>query len=370
MKRTDNARRVGGGRWGPSASETAGRHLLPGPRLTERGVECAQAMFSAEKRETDYRSLASALNERDRAILTSLLEHKILTTEQLTALFFRSRRRCQHRMRELKDLELTSAFEPANEFGRGRLPDHHHLTETGSAVLARLHGVARSSLSWIPDEDYRDNRNLRHRIGVNAFFCALIEASRQAPGHCMHQWRPERRVRTPAGEIQPDGFGRYLHPGGAFEFYLEYDRGTEGPAALTTKLEGYLALHRGWGQGGGGFPNVLVLVPNPSREAFVAAALTAACGRRNAHDKGAPSMFSSTEELVTGRGILGALWLSLGDGGERIALLDLPARDASPYDPSRCLGRHWTEDGFRTWGRISPASAPPHFPTRLPRRRE
>jgi hypothetical protein len=91
---------------------------------------------------------------------------------------------------------------------------------------------------------------------------------------------------------------------------------------------------------------------------------------RNARGDGASWMFSSTEELVTELGILGALWRPLDDGGERLPLLDLPARNASPYDPSRCLGRYWTEDGPRTWARISPASAPPRFPTRLPRRRE
>jgi hypothetical protein len=70
------------------------------------------------------------------------------------------------------------------------------------------------------------------------------------------------------------------------------------------------------------------------------------------------------------RGILGALWRPLEDDGERLSLLHLPARDASPYDPGRCLGRYWTEDGPRTWARISPVSASPRFPTRLPRRRE
>jgi hypothetical protein len=255
VKRTDDPRRVGGARCEAGASETAGKRLLPGRRLTGRGVECAQTMFAAKReRETDHRALASSLDERDRSILTCLLEHKILTTDQLTALFFRSRRRCQNRMRELKGLDLTSGFEPANEFGRGRLPEHHYLSQTGVGVLAHLRGVAPSSLSWIPDEHYRDNRNLSHRTGVNAFFCALVEASRHEPGHCMHRWRPERRVRTPAGEIQPDGFGRYLHPGGAFEFYQEYDRGTEGPAALTSKLEGYLTLHGGWGKGAKGSP--------------------------------------------------------------------------------------------------------------------
>jgi hypothetical protein len=39
-----------------------------------------------------------------------------------------------------------------------------------------------------------------------------------------------------------------------------------GPAALTSKLKGYLFLHAGWPEAGEGFPNVLVLVPDRSRE--------------------------------------------------------------------------------------------------------
>jgi putative transposase len=76
---------------------------------------------------------------------------------------------------------------------------------------------------------------IAHRLGVNAFFCALAEASRTLQGHCLGTWRPEHWVRTKAAEIKPDGFGRYLHPGGACEFYLEYDRATEGRGALTLR---------------------------------------------------------------------------------------------------------------------------------------
>jgi hypothetical protein len=49
-----------------------------------------------------------------------------------------------------------------------------------------------------------------HRLGVNAFFCALAEASRALQGHCLATWRPEHWVRTKAAEVKPDGFGRYL----------------------------------------------------------------------------------------------------------------------------------------------------------------
>jgi hypothetical protein len=51
-------------------------------------------MVRAERNE--HRARASAIDERDVQVLLLLLEHKILTTHQITSLCFRSLRRCQH----------------------------------------------------------------------------------------------------------------------------------------------------------------------------------------------------------------------------------------------------------------------------------
>jgi hypothetical protein len=318
-------------------------------------------MSSAEKK-IEVRALASSLDERDHAILHGLLEHKILTTHQLRVLFFRSLRRCQHRLKELKDLGIINSFPPAQEFGKGRLPDHYFLTSLGRSVMAHLERVPKDDLPWIPDEGYRDNRNLRHRMGVNAFFCSLAEASLRHKGHCLERWRPERKVRTKSGEVQPDGFGRYLHPGGACEFYLEYDRATEGITALAEKLRGYLRLAAGWGEGVQ-FPNVLVLVPTAGREAEVARAWTAAA-RGGSKGSTVPA-FVTNEDLLAVLGVLGPVWLRSGSQEDRLCLTELPATDAGPYDLSRCLGQYWTEGG--AWPRISPFSWAARFPPGEPR---
>ncbi|HEX6206955.1 MAG TPA: replication-relaxation family protein [Actinomycetota bacterium] len=302
------------------------------------------------------------MDARDVAILRALLEHKILTTSQLSILFFRSLRRCQQRLKDLTDLGLLGSFDPRRGFAAGRLPDHQFLTELGASVLAHRDGVPRGHLPWVPDESYADNRNLRHRMGVNAFFCALVEASRATDGHCLHRWAPERKVRTRAGEIQPDGFGRYLHPAGACQFYLEYDRGTEGPAALTRKLRSYLRFAGGWGEKAS-FPNLLVVVPISSREENVEEGLVAA-GRGSGRKADVP-LFIASERLLASLGVLGAVWRPPGEGDERLRLTELPAVDASLFDRTRCLGRAWTDPGARS--RISPLSAAPRFPTGHPR---
>ncbi len=198
-----------------------------------------------EQNET-YLSRASAIDERDHRVLLLLLEHKILTTHQISSLCFKSLRRCQHRMRELKDLGFVSSFQVGRGFGEGKAPACWHLTKPGLVEIADAKDVRTSDLPWVPDSSYRTSKMIAHRLGVNAFFCALAEASRAFQGHCLATWRPEHWGRTRAADIKPDGFGRYLHPGGACEFYFEYDRATEARGALTRKLEGYLRLAAGW----------------------------------------------------------------------------------------------------------------------------
>ena len=140
----------------------------------------------------------------------------------------------------------------------------------------------------------------------------------------MHTWRPEHWVRTRAAEVKPDGFGRYLHPGGACEFYLEYDRGTEAFGALSRKLEGYLRLAAGWTkeQELTGFPNLLIIVPEGVREGEVGSALRHAIGSLHVGGSLATSfpLYVASEEQLVELGVLGAAWKHLPTDGDRLSL--------------------------------------------------
>jgi len=300
------------------------------------------------------------------AILFSLLEHKVLTTDQIKSLYFRSLRRCQHRLKELRDLGLIASFTPKRGFGEGRPPDCLFLTKAGLSAIAEARGVRASDLPWIPDEGYRGSQNLAHRLGVNAFFCALIEASRAHEGHCLLTWRPERWVRTKAAEVKPDGFGRYLHPGGACEFYLEYDRGTEAFGALARKLEGYLRLAAGWTkeQDLSGFPNLLLIVPEGVRKGEVGSALRHAIGRLSVRTSLATSfpLYVASEDQLSELGVLGPVWRHLATDGDQVPLVDLPSKARDLHRSIRCFGRYWTDDDVGRRRRIAPASSPPRFP--------
>jgi hypothetical protein len=311
-----------------------------------------------------------SLDERDHAILLSLLEHKVLTTNQIKNLFFRSFRRCQHRMKELRDLGFVSSFTPGRGFGEGRPPACWFITKTGLAEIAEAKGVRASDLSWVPDHSYRSSQMLAHRLGVNAFFCALAEASSAHEGHCLHTWRPEHWVRTRAAEVKPDGFGRYLHPGGVCEFYLEYDRGTEA-GALGRKLEGYLRLAAGWTEEPDltGFPNLLFIVPEWVREGEVGSALRHAIGSLHVGGSVATSfpLHVASEDQLTELGVLGLVWKHLPTDGDRLSLVDLPTRPGDLYRATRCLGRYFTDADAGHRRRISPVSTTPRFRALPPR---
>jgi len=308
-------------------------------------------------------------DERDHALLLSLLEHKVLTTNQIKSLYFRSLRRCQHRMKELRDLGLVSSFTVGRGFGEGRPPACWYLAKPGLEEIADAKGVRASDLPWVPDHSYRQSRMLAHRLGVNAFFCALAEASRDLQGHCLATWRPEHWVRTRAAEVKPDGFGRYLHPGGACEFYLEYDRGTEAFGALSRKLEGYLRLAAGWTreQELPGFPNLLIIVPEGVREEDVGSALRRAIGGLHISGPLATSfpLYVASEDVLTEVGALGVEWKHLPTDGDLLSLVDLPARPRDLYPAARCLGSYFTDADARR--RISPVSATPRFAALPPR---
>ena len=309
------------------------------------------------------RSLLRGLGPRERAVLVAIFEHKVLLTEHLKAMFFGSLRRAQDRLRSLAQRGLIDTWYPPQPRGMGKASGHHTLTESGAQVVASLLGVARSELRYVVrnEEDREQDSYLAHRLGVNEFFCALIEAGRQNDGHGLAKWIPERTVRTADGWIRPDGFGVYLHPGGALDLYLEYDRGTETTRQLANKLAGYIGIARDWTeQGAEHFPCVLIVVPNHRRERVVAAAFAGALARFKRADKlaGLP-FFVTNEEMLSRWGVLGRVWAPLPKLDRRLAIIELPAKEGLDYDLSDCIGRCFTEDG---WARLMPLLRTPRFP--------
>ncbi len=314
--------------------------------------------------------IARRLTARDVAILYALYDHRVLLTEHVKVLFFGSLRRAQDSLKQLRALRLVTSWLPPQARGKGRAPGHHMLTEGGIQFVALRKGVARSELKWTPPDNPADApaTYLAHRIGVNAFFCALVDASMSLDGQGLAMWTPERTVRTPDGWIRPDGFGRLIHPAGTCDFYFEYDRGTESTTQLTDKLAGYMGVARDWTERGPEhFPNLLILCPDARRERAVTVAFRDAKARFSAAPKLARlPFFVASEDLVYERGVLGRIWASLPAIAERLSIIELPCQSGLDHPLSSCLGRYWRERRADHWARLHPLSRPPRFPPGRP----
>jgi hypothetical protein len=302
---------------------------------------------------------ARRLDDRQRAILRALYDYKVLLTLQIKILFFNTERTCQDELKKLADLGLVEREELTQQIGVGRAQPLWTLTESGIRVVAVMLRKPRSQIKWMPRNAWHESNGLlAHQLGINRFFVSLAEASLSHPGHGLHRWTPESYVRLRDAWIKHDGFGRYLHPGGAVELYLEFDRATEHRRQLQRKLYGYVVVSQRWTEEGHDyFPNLLVVVPTDKRERHFELALADELATLEVPKKKAVDLpfFMTSDEQLEDQGVLGRVWrrfvpvpeerpLAPMLLSERLSLVELPAKDPSPYEVSECLGRLWTDE--------------------------
>src|SRR5580693_901208 len=188
-------------------------------------------------------ALAGRLTARDRWLLRMLLEHRVLTTTQITALAYGSPRRAALRLGQLYRLRAVDRFRPLAAAGSS--PYHWVLDQAGAEVLAAEDGLPVARLGYRRDRalDIAFSPRLAHTTGTNGVFAALARAARCGGGE-LACWWSERRCAALWGDLaRPDGYGLWRDPGGqGTDFFLEYDTGTEDLPRLTAKLTGYREL--------------------------------------------------------------------------------------------------------------------------------
>jgi hypothetical protein len=89
--------------------------------------------------------LARHLTEHDREIVWMLFEQQLLTTDQLTLLFFSSKRRAQDRLLFLYRHRVLDRFYPPARFGAGKPQEHWLLDEAGAILVAASSGSSAGS---------------------------------------------------------------------------------------------------------------------------------------------------------------------------------------------------------------------------------
>ncbi|MGH2681979.1 MAG: replication-relaxation family protein, partial [Actinomycetota bacterium] len=277
------------------------------------------------------------------AILVELARRKLLTTEHIHSLFFRSLRRAQAKVQELRGVGLIETL-PAR--ARGRRPNRHHLTALGARVAALHLGRAASKLS-LPARDAGLWRLLAHRLGVNDFFCGLALACDRHPGYGLHAWEDEPQIAGGGQRVQADAFGRLLHPGHAVEFLLEYDRGTEHFWPVVRKLGSYLTVASAHSpEEPVPFPSVLFLVGGEAREAMVRRAFGVAleqCWDLRRARSGRVPLYVSNRALLRAEGSLGALWQPFAGPDGRLRLAELPSTPECWWEVAECFRIRWLE---------------------------
>ena len=315
--------------------------------------------------------LARHLTERDREIVWMVFEQQVLTTDQLTVLFFSSTRRAQDRLLFFYRHRVLDRFYPPGPFGAGKSQAHWLLDEAGAILVAAQLGVERRKLGWQRRDDWGSHPQLAHRLETNRFVTDLIAATLAdrsrgvtwwvGPREAARRLNVDERLSSP----RPDGAFELVCPAGSIECYLEWDRGTETRQRLHDKLLAYLQVHELWDYKQWPPLNLLFVVPGAGRLSTLEAAV--ADLRENGKWKGYPfftawGLLAATAEDIARQGALAPVWWPLTGEGRGRSLTEL-APCSSSVDPGAPLGRRWRHDRADFWARLSPlapkASKPP-----------
>ncbi|MFI0354222.1 replication-relaxation family protein [Actinomadura sp. 9N407] len=214
--------------------------------------------------------VAYRLTDRDRALLGLVWEHRVLTTDQLTSIFFRTPERARQRLNRLHHLHALLRFRPWAPIGSR--PWHWVLGPTGAHVLAITRGQSLTEFGYRQTDAtaISVSPRLGHQIGVNDFFARLhAHARHHTETTALEEWWSEQRCAALWGDLaRPDAFGRWTEPGAdgtpnTLDFFLEHDTGTETLARVAAKLGGYADLAEATGT----TTPVLFWLPSPKREA-------------------------------------------------------------------------------------------------------
>ena len=186
-------------------------------------------------------AVAHRLTERDRSILTMLYRHRVFSTDQLAEMYFDNLNTAQHRLTTLYNLRLLDRFQPLDH-RYASLPYHYVLDQLGAMVVAAERGEDPDTSRWRADKALAigKSQRLRHLVGVNGFFSALLAESRRREDCDLSLWWSEPHCMEQFDRIaQPDGLGVWEEAGDRVVFCLEYDHSTEALERLEKKLKSY-----------------------------------------------------------------------------------------------------------------------------------
>jgi len=275
----------------------------------------------------DLLTVVQQLQPRDHVIAALLVEHRTLTTGQLSAVLFDSPSTARARLYRLRQLRWVDRFTPV------RAGQRRQTYWVAGLLAARYHAVQNGGTTPTP-RVWRDrveaiaaSTHLAHPRGANQVFINLFAHARTHPDTQLARWWGPARTAAAAGQrVHPDGHGVWAEHEQQVGFWLEYDTGTEPLARLIGKLDPYARLHAA---GGPDYP-VLFHLPGPGREAHLHDLLA------NRPQRLGVTVATTTPATVatTPDGVTGSVWL-LDGCATRHRLIDLPSAPGQlgPYHP-------------------------------------
>ncbi|MEU8607763.1 replication-relaxation family protein [Actinoplanes sp. NPDC048791] len=260
-----------------------------------------------------------------------LAEHYILSTEQISAALFPSRRSARLRLAVLQQLEAVTRFVDTTTGDRQYL---YTLGPLGAVVYPTQFNDPNRAGARAPrtaierTERIIGSRRLVHLLGTNQLFIDLVAYARTHTGVRLARWWSEQHataVFARAG-VLPDGHGVWVAGGAEVGFFLEHDNGTEPLGTVLKKLRGYeqLAAY------GPRYP-VLLRVPGRRRERHLLDALS-----------GVPTVMPVATG-IHGEHPAGPVWTLASDPGPRWWLHELPS-DHGPDNPATNPHRYFDDE--------------------------
>jgi len=211
--------------------------------------------------------LRHRLTQRHVQMLGILAQQRALTRDQLTGLFFGSRRRCQAALAHLKQLGLLRhvIYLPQPLAGSG--PRAYLLTAEGARVAAQVTGINRKVLRLRVARTGRSFLHINHTLAINDFYVQLLTATRAPAGQLL--WFSQDEVLAYYAQngkrtLTPDGAAEARLGERTVRAFIEIDRGTERRPWLEAKVQRYLQYQGG--RRGADQLHILSVVPETARE--------------------------------------------------------------------------------------------------------
>lgn len=198
-------------------------------------------------------SRAFRLQERDVAIVAAVHRHRVLSTEQVAAVFFPTASgavstACRSRLRHLVNAGYLERAEQEQVKSDGRKPHLFMLSSAGAELLVDELGFLPEDIDWQPEHNNVRWPFLRHQLEINDVFVALSLAVGRI-GWSIERWVDDRILRqqhtdrvTVPGEarsvaVVPDAYFVLAQRDTFLHFFLEVDRATMAvaPASRRTK---------------------------------------------------------------------------------------------------------------------------------------